>query len=88
VSLGHATGALRLAPEALGAKSLTFSQPVVFDYVTGPGQLAMRAERVWQALAEGAIQLPPIERFALDAAAAAHARLESRGSTGALVLLP
>jgi NADPH2:quinone reductase len=30
---------------------------------------------------------PPVERFALDAAADAHARLESRRSVGALVLM-
>jgi NADPH:quinone reductase-like Zn-dependent oxidoreductase len=43
---------------------------------------------VWDALADGTIRPPPIERFSLEAAAQAHARLESRGSTGALVLVP
>jgi NADPH:quinone reductase-like Zn-dependent oxidoreductase len=41
---------------------------------------------VWSALADGAIKLPPIERYALDAAAQAHARLESRDTIGALIL--
>jgi hypothetical protein len=31
--------------------------------------------------------VPPIERHALDAAARAHERLESRATTGALVLV-
>jgi 2-keto-4-pentenoate hydratase/2-oxohepta-3-ene-1,7-dioic acid hydratase in catechol pathway len=35
----------------------------------------------------GSVQAPPIERYTLDAAADAHARLESRASSGALVLL-
>ena len=35
---------------------------------------------------DGTLTLPPIERFTLDAAAQAHARLESRGTIGALIL--
>jgi NADPH:quinone reductase len=77
-----------LAPDALVAKSLSFSRPVVFDYVASQGQLAERAQRVWAALADGAIKSPTIERFTLEAAAKAHARLESRATIGALVLLP
>lgn len=89
ISLGQASGPLApLAPDALVAKSLSFSRPVVFDYVSTQAQLAERAQRVWSALADGSIRLPPIERFALDAAAQAHARLESRATVGALVLLP
>ncbi len=89
ISLGQATGALApLSPDALVEKSLSFSRPVVFDYTAGRASLAERAQRVWAALADGSIRLPPIERFALDAASQAHARLESRGSIGALILIP
>jgi NADPH:quinone reductase len=85
--LGVDTGALApVPPDMLVAKSLTFSRPVVFDYVATNAQLAERAQRVWDALASGAIKLPPIEYFTLDAAAQAHRRLESRASTGCLVL--
>ena len=87
ISLGQASGPLApLPPDALVAKSLSFSRPVVFDYVAERGQLAERAQRVWSALADGTIKAPPIERFALDAAAQAHARLESRASISALIL--
>jgi NADPH:quinone reductase-like Zn-dependent oxidoreductase len=87
ISLGQASGPLApLPPDALVAKSLSFSRPVVFDYVAERGQLAERSQRVWNALADGTIKAPPIERFALDAAAQAHARLESRASIGALIL--
>ncbi len=87
VSLGQASGPLApLPPDALVAKSLTFSRPVVFDYVATHAQLAERAQRVWDAVADGTLKLPPIERFTLDAAAQAHARLESRGTIGALIL--
>jgi NADPH2:quinone reductase len=89
ISLGQASGPLApLPPDALVAKSLSFSRPVVFDYVATQAQLAERAQRVWDALADGSIELPPIERHSLEAAAQAHARLESRATLGALVLLP
>ncbi len=89
ISLGQASGPLRpLPPDALVAKSLTFSRPVVFDYVSTNEQLAERAQRVWNALADGTIKAPPIERYSLEAASQAHARLESRATIGALILLP
>lgn len=87
ISLGQASGPLTpLPPDALVEKSLSFSRPVVFDYVATPAQLAERAQRLWNALADGSIKLPPIERHTLDSADKAHARLESRGSVGALIL--
>jgi NADPH:quinone reductase-like Zn-dependent oxidoreductase/uncharacterized protein YndB with AHSA1/START domain len=89
ISLGQASGPLQpIDPNLLVRKSATFSRPVVFDYVARPGQLAERAQRVWDALEQRVLRTPPIERFALDAAARAHERLESRASTGALVLIP
>lgn len=89
ISLGQASGPLAPLPaDALVAKSLSFSRPVVFDYVATNEQLAERAQRVWNALADGSIKAPPIERCSLNAAAEAHARLESRATIGALVLVP
>ena len=88
ISLGQASGPLApIDPDALLHKSATFSRPVVFHYVATQQALAERADRVWAALADGTLRLPPIERFSLDAAAQAHARLESRATIGALVLL-
>ena len=51
ISLGQATGALAPLPaDALVAKSLTFSRPVVFDYVATPAELARaRAARLERA---------------------------------------
>jgi len=68
-------------------KSATFSRPVAFDYVTTPEALADRTQRLWAALADGSLGQPLIERYTLDAAAEAHARLESRRSVGSLVLM-
>jgi NADPH2:quinone reductase len=88
VSLGQASGPLdAVDPNGLVAKSITFSRPVVFDYVATRAALQQRATRLWAALADGSIVMPPIERHALAAASAAHARLESRATVGALVLV-
>jgi NADPH:quinone reductase-like Zn-dependent oxidoreductase len=88
ISLGQASGGLQpVSPDALVAKSATFSRPVVFDYVATPAVLQERAQRLWDALAEGTIRPPVVERHALDAAAEAHARLESRATIGPLVLV-
>jgi len=89
ISLGQASGPLEpVSPDALVMKSASFSRPVVFAYIATPAVLATRAARLWAALADGSIRPPPIERYTLDAAAEAHARLESRATSGALVLLP
>jgi len=87
ISIGQASGLLQpIEPDWLVHKSATFSRPVVFHYVATSAALRERATRVWDALSDGTLRRPPIERYALDAAAQAHARLESRASTGALVL--
>ena len=87
ISLGKAGGPLApLAPDALVVRSLSFSRPVVFDYVATPAQLAERSQRLWGAPADGTLEPPSIERFSLDHAAEAHARLESRGTVGSLIL--
>ena len=87
ISIGQASGVLQpMSPDALMSKSLSFSRPVVFDYIDTPSQLTVRARRLWEALANGSIKLPPIERHGLEAVASAHTRLESRATIGALVL--
>ena len=88
ISLGQASGALQpISADRLVQKSITFSRPVVFDYVATNASLAERAGRVWAALADGTLKLPPIERHSLGAAAEAHERLESRRTIGALILI-
>jgi NADPH:quinone reductase len=88
ISLGQASGPLAaISPDWLTQKSVTLSRPVVFHYTATQQALAERAARVWAALESGALKRPPIEQYALSAAAQAHERLESRKSAGALVLL-
>lgn len=88
ISLGQASGMLQpIDPNWLLGKSASFSRPVVFHYIADPRERAERAQRLWDALADGTLKVPAIERYTLDAAAQAHARLESRLSIGPLVLL-
>lgn len=87
ISLGQASGAPRpVSSDLLVSKSATFSRPVAFAYVATRQKLAERADRLWAAIADGSVRLPPIEPHALAAASRAHERLESRRTTGALVL--
>jgi len=89
VSLGQASGpSPPLASDALIHKSATFSQPVVFHYTSDPARLQQMAERLWAALAVGYFRPEMGGSFALGVAAEAHRLLESRGSRGALVLVP
>ena len=88
ISLGRASGTLQpIATEQLVTKSITFSRPAVFDYVATHASLVERAGRVWAALGDGTLKAPPLERHSLGAADEAHARLESRRTIGALVLV-
>ena len=87
ISLGQASGGLPpIDPDLLVQKSATFSRPVIFAYLSSPEQLSQRAQRLWAALEDGSIRPPVIERYTLDSAAEAHARLESRQSVGSLIL--
>lgn len=87
ISLGQASGPPRaVSAELLVSKSASFSRPVAFAYVATRQKLAERADRLWSAIADGAVKLPPIEQHTLATASRAHERLESRGTTGALVL--
>jgi NADPH:quinone reductase len=88
ISLGQASGGLSpIDANWLLHKSITFSRPVAFHYVATHAALLDRAGRVWDALAAGTLRAPPIERFTLGAAAQAHARIEARATTGAVVLI-
>jgi NADPH:quinone reductase-like Zn-dependent oxidoreductase len=45
------------------------------------------ADQVWPLIADGTIEPAPYETFPLADAAAAHARMESGGHTGKIVLV-
>jgi NADPH:quinone reductase-like Zn-dependent oxidoreductase len=87
ISVGQAGGAWApIEAEWLTHKSATFSRPVIFHYTSTPRQLRDMAARVFEALRNGTLR-PQIARYALSAASAAHADLESRRTVGQIVLL-
>ncbi|MEY3020086.1 MAG: hypothetical protein RLZZ272_1070 [Actinomycetota bacterium] len=68
--------------------SLFLTRPTVFDHLVTPEALASRAAAVLGAVAEGTLDVRVHDRLPLDAAAAAHRALESRATSGKLLLLP
>ena len=89
VSFGQASGPHdAVALERLGTKSIALSRPVLFHYTADPDTLKQMAGNVFAAIRAGVIQPHIGARFPLAQAAEAHEFLESRSSTGAIILEP
>lgn len=89
ISYGQASGPLDPVPaEALSAKSITMTRPVLFHYTAERAVLNQIAGRLFQALNQGTVKIDLKHRYPLAAAAEAHRALESRKTTGSIVLLP
>lgn len=90
VNLGQAAEGLpAVALSDLGpARSLTVSVPGVFAYVRTHPDLQSVADDLYGLIASGGLRVGIGGRFALKDAKDAHRALESRGTTGSLVLLP
>jgi NADPH2:quinone reductase len=74
-------------PQELNAHgSLYLTRPKLGDYTATPAELRERAERVFGAVADGALRVSIGARFPLADAANAHEALESRQSQGKIVL--
>lgn len=87
ISVGQAGGAWRpIEADWLASRSVTLSRPVIFHFTADPQRLRAMAGRVFDALRDGRIR-PAIRRYALASAADAHSDLESRRTTGQLVLV-
>lgn len=90
VSYGNASGkppALELG--TLAAKgSLFLTRPTLFSYIRTRKELLEGAHALFDMLQRGALKPHISERFALKDAADAHRALESRNTTGQLLLLP
>jgi NADPH2:quinone reductase len=68
--------------------SLYLTRPSLHWHVRTPAELAARADAVFSAVAAGDLRVRIGGRYALDDAASAHRDLESRRTTGKLLLLP
>lgn len=90
VSFGNASGPVPPFDGALLAQkgSLYFTRPTLANYVTTPAELDAGAGELFDLIARGVIRRNEPKRFPLAQAAEAHQALESRQTTGSLVLIP
>jgi NADPH:quinone reductase len=68
--------------------SLYVTRPILRDYTLTRAELLDRAAEVFQAVVSGALKLRMERTYSLGEAAQAHRDLESRKTTGKLLLLP
>jgi len=90
VSYGNASGPVPpISPLVLAQKgSLFLTRPTLATYVATPDLLDETAGDLFGVIASGAVKIAPPARYALANAAQAHRDLESRKTTGSLVLVP
>jgi NADPH2:quinone reductase len=68
--------------------SLYLTRPSLHWHVRTPAELSARADAVFSAVAAGDLRVRVGGRYALDDAASAHRDLQSRRTTGKLLLHP
>ena len=90
VSYGNASGAVPpIAPLELSRRgSLFLTRPTLFHYIAKPAELARGARELFDVVGRGAVRVRIGGTYALADAAQAHRDLESRKTTGSLVLTP
>ncbi len=76
-------------PQRLNAAGSVFlTRPKLYDYIATPEELRERAAAVFGAVADGSLHVRIGHRYPLAEAAAAHTDLQSRRTTGKLLLIP
>ena len=89
VLYGAASGAPDpISPSILGSGSLSLTRPGLGDYTVNRAELEERAADVLGWVNSGELKLKISEEFPLSDAPEAHRRLESRATTGKLLLIP
>jgi NADPH2:quinone reductase len=90
VSFGNASGPVApFSPLLLSQKgSLFFTRPTLGHYTATSEELQMRADDLFHWVAAGELKVHIGATFPLADAAAAHRALESRGTTGKMLLIP
>ena len=68
--------------------SLIITRPSLAHFTATPGELQWRASEVLGSLASGSIHFALAHRYPLNEAAAAHAALKARTTSGKLILIP
>ncbi len=90
VSFGNASGPVPPFDASVLAQkgSLYFTRPTLANYVSTPSELDVAAGELFELVGRGVIRKNEPKRFPLSQAAEAHRALESRQTTGSLVLIP
>jgi NADPH2:quinone reductase len=89
VNFGQSSGPVPpFAVSRLAAKSNAIVRPMLFHYIRGRAALEAVAEESFAAMAKGIIRPQIGLRLPLSRAAEAHSRLESRATSGQIVLVP
>ncbi len=89
VSFGQASGDVgAYSIDALASRSVTLSRPNYGHYTDTPQKLKLQSDRLFAALQAGILVAERPRLYALSDAKDAHADLEARRTTGALVLVP
>ncbi|RZI77548.1 MAG: quinone oxidoreductase [Variovorax sp.] len=74
--------------QRLHAKSLSVSRPTLRTFIANPGDLQRGAAALFDVARSGQVRLEVNRRYPLAEVRRAHEELESRGTTGAAVLVP
>jgi len=90
VSYGQASGPVPPIDvlELMRRGSLFLTRPSLFDHVVEPDELRARAAELFDAVLDGTLDVAVHARLPLVDAPEAHRALESRATTGKLLLLP
>ena len=89
VLYGAASGAPQpMSPSVLGRGSLSLTRPALGDYTANREELEKRSGDVLGWVKSGQLKLRVEHVFSLNEASEAHRQLESRATTGKLLLIP
>ncbi len=87
ITFGNASGPVPpITPLVLMERSLFLTRPKLWDYMTRPGEADRRWSDITSWVADGSLEVNIGLRLPLAEAAEAHRRLESRSTTGKVLL--
>lgn len=89
ISFGQASGPIgQWDIDSLASRSVRLSRPNFGHYTTPGEMLEKNANALFSAINNGSLRISISSRWKLQEASAAHQHLESRASTGSMILLP
>lgn len=89
VNFGQSSGQVEpFSVSRLVEKSNTLSRPILFHYIEAPAERREMADQLFAVLHSGVLKPEVAAEFPLRDAAAAHRLLESRATSGSIILVP